>query len=317
MSGDSATAEIGMIWAQTHTGVIGDAGTMPWHLPEDLAHFKTTTRGAPVVMGRRTWESFPERYRPLPGRQNIVITRDQHAAEQIRTQGGHPVASLDEGIELASDAAPEKIWIIGGGRVYAETVDRGLADLAVITVIQSEASGDTSAPALTPEWELTDREPAAGRHQGANGLRFHIETHRRQPEMTETSRATEAQPAGPNASQPASQPASPRADQGPSQPASQPASPRADQASQATSTNLMMLGLGGYLILPFLALFTVTLGFVLVLNDRILPGLAFLFVAQLWVAGGLWAHLKRRRLLQEIKEARGSTEGPQAPGATG
>ncbi|MGJ9373007.1 NF038396 family protein [Nesterenkonia sp. CF4.4] len=78
-----------------------------------------------------------------------------------------------------------------------------------------------------------------------------------------------------------------------------------------------MLGLGGYLILPFLALFTVTLGFVLVLNDRILPGLAFLFVAQIWVAGGLWAHLSRRRLLQEIKDARGTDETPEAPGVAG
>lgn len=94
---------------------------------------------------------------------------------------------------------------------------------------------------------------------------------------------------------------SPPAEQQPSK-----SSPAAgtDPASQASSTNLMMLGLGGYLILPFLALFTVTLGFVLVLNDRIVPGLAFLFIAQIWVAGGLWAHLKRRRLLQEIKDAR-------------
>ncbi|MCH8560566.1 NF038396 family protein [Nesterenkonia sp. LB17] len=89
-----------------------------------------------------------------------------------------------------------------------------------------------------------------------------------------------------------------------------PPAPNAHKASQASSTNLMMLGLGGYLILPFLALFTVTLGFVLVLNDRIIPGLVFLFVAQLWVAGGLWAHLSRRRLLQEIKEARKSEEAP-------
>ncbi|MCH8562832.1 dihydrofolate reductase [Nesterenkonia sp. YGD6] len=179
MSIRSIAADIGMIWAQTHTGVIGDAGTMPWHLPEDLAHFKATTRGAPVVMGRRTWESFPAKYRPLPGRQNIVITADQRAADQIRALGGHPVASLDEGLEIASASRAEKIWIIGGGRVYAETVDRRIADLAVITVIQSEVSGDTSAPTLTPEWELTQREPAAGTHQGADGLRYHIETHRR------------------------------------------------------------------------------------------------------------------------------------------
>ncbi|WP_369797169.1 MULTISPECIES: NF038396 family protein [Nesterenkonia] len=135
--------------------------------------------------------------------------------------------------------------------------------------------------------------------------------------MTETSRATEAQPAAPNTAQAAPKSAPQAMPQSASQATPQGASQSPDQASQATSTNLMMLGLGGYLILPFLALFTVTLGFVLVLNDRILPGLAFLFVAQLWVAGGLWAHLKRRRLLQEIKEARGSTESPETPGARG
>lgn len=315
MSGNPATAEIGMIWAQTHTGVIGDAGAMPWHLPEDMAHFTATTRGAAVVMGRRTWESFPAKYRPLPGRQNIVITSDQHAAEQIRELGGHPVASLDEGLEVASGSAAEKIWIIGGGQVYAEAVQRGLADLAVITVIKSSASGDTSAPALTEDWELTQRDPAAGTHQGANGLEYRIETHRRNRGLTETT--SPSRHAVLNADQGAARSADQGADRKADEGADRSADQRQDQAAQATSTNLMMLGLGGYLILPFLALFTVTLGFVLVLNDRILPGLAFLFVAQIWVAGGLWAHLKRRRLLQEIKEARGASATPEAPGAAG
>lgn len=179
MSSPRHAVEIGMIWAQTQTGVIGDAGAMPWHLPEDLAHFKATTRGAPVIMGRRTWESFPAKYRPLPDRQNIVITADPDAAEQIRALGGHPAADLDAGIDIASASPVERIWIIGGGRVYAETVARRLAALAVITVIQTSADGDTCAPALTPEWELTRREPAAGTHRGANGLEYHIETHRR------------------------------------------------------------------------------------------------------------------------------------------
>ena len=66
---------VGMIWAQTPDRVIGRDGTMPWHLPEDLAHFKEHTLGHPVIMGRRTWESFPERFRPLPGRTNIVVSR--------------------------------------------------------------------------------------------------------------------------------------------------------------------------------------------------------------------------------------------------
>ncbi|GAA1148964.1 NF038396 family protein [Nesterenkonia lutea] len=73
--------------------------------------------------------------------------------------------------------------------------------------------------------------------------------------------------------------------------------------ARENSSRLLMLGLGGYLVLPILALVTVTLGFILVLNDRLVPGLGFLFVAQIWVAGGLWAHLSRRRLLRGASEA--------------
>src|SRR5699024_616550 len=71
---------IGLIWAQARGGVIGAGGTMPWHLSEDLKHFSRTTTGSPVVMGRRTWESFPPRFRPLPGRTNIVIAREDAVA---------------------------------------------------------------------------------------------------------------------------------------------------------------------------------------------------------------------------------------------
>ena len=68
---------VGLIWAEAHGGVIGAEGGMPWNVPEDLAHFKEITLGAPVIMGRKTWDSLPERFRPLPGRENIVITRQQ------------------------------------------------------------------------------------------------------------------------------------------------------------------------------------------------------------------------------------------------
>ncbi|NMA76529.1 MAG: dihydrofolate reductase, partial [Actinomycetales bacterium] len=88
-----------MIWAQARGGVIGAAGTMPWHLPEDLRHFSRTTKGSPVVMGRRTWESFPPKYRPLPGRINIVITRDDGFA----AEGAVRARDLPEGLRLARD----------------------------------------------------------------------------------------------------------------------------------------------------------------------------------------------------------------------
>ena len=73
---------LGAIWTQTDAGIIGRDGDMPWYAPEDLAHFKKVTLGAPVIMGRRTWESLPPRFRPLPGRTNIVISRSVTEAEE-------------------------------------------------------------------------------------------------------------------------------------------------------------------------------------------------------------------------------------------
>ena len=84
---------LGAIWAQTDAGIIGRNGDMPWYAPEDLAHFKKVTLGAPVIMGRRTWESFPPRFRPLPGRTNIVISRSVTEAKE--RDGALWVPSLD------------------------------------------------------------------------------------------------------------------------------------------------------------------------------------------------------------------------------
>ena len=160
-------SRIGLIWAQARGGVIGAGGTMPWHLPEDLKHFSRTTAGAPVVMGRRTWQSFPPKYRPLPGRTNIVITRDDDFAEEgaVRARG------LDEALELAS-AAPggaEIIWVIGGGAVYREAIDR--ASLLVVTEIDLEVEGDTTAPEI-PAGFTADGDPQW--QQSASGLRHRV-----------------------------------------------------------------------------------------------------------------------------------------------
>ena len=108
---------IGLIWAEARGGVIGAGGTMPWHVPEDLAHFKEVTLGVPVVMGRRTWESLPERFRPLPGRENVVITRQRDwSADGARTSGS--VSEALDGLEEA--------WVIGGGEIFREVI--GSAD---------------------------------------------------------------------------------------------------------------------------------------------------------------------------------------------
>lgn len=165
------TPVIGMIWAQTVDGVIGRGGSMPWHLPEDLAHFKRTTEGHPVIMGRRTWESFPEKYRPLPGRTNIVVSRQK--PDPADYPGAVVVGSLEDAFsEARRSEGADEVWIIGGGQVYAEAA--GHANAALVTVIDSAEEGDTYAPALANSWNLAGVEPSEGWNTSRNGTRFRI-----------------------------------------------------------------------------------------------------------------------------------------------
>ncbi len=159
---------IGLIWAQTENGVIGRDGGIPWHVPEDMAHFKATTTGHPVIMGRRTWESFPPAFRPLPDRTNIVISRSG-----VDLPGAVVVDSLDAALH-AAQASPgsEEIWVIGGGRVYADAMER--ANAALITVVESTVDGDTVAPALGTDWALAALSPEAGWLESSKGPRYRI-----------------------------------------------------------------------------------------------------------------------------------------------
>jgi dihydrofolate reductase len=140
--------------------VIGQGGVLPWHLPEDLAHFKRTTMGAPVIMGRKTWDSLPPRFRPLPGRINIVITRQAgwHA------NGAQRAGSLAEAISLG--AAHPRAWVIGGAQIYAQALP--LADCAEVTEIEADIEGDAFAPQFGPAWQEIARE----RHRSATGLHY-------------------------------------------------------------------------------------------------------------------------------------------------
>lgn len=162
---------VGMIWAQAANGVIGRNNTMPWHLREDFEHFRSLTSGHPVIMGRRTWESLPAKSRPLPGRTNIVITSDPGWA----AGGALRAHSLTDalGIAYRQDGA-EQIWIIGGGRVYAEAVN--IADTAVITKIDSDVEGDTFAPVLDGSWVIDGASPEGDWSTAATGLRYRFET---------------------------------------------------------------------------------------------------------------------------------------------
>ena len=152
--------KLGLIWAQARGRVIGKDGVMPWHLPEDLAHFKRTTLHAPVIMGRKTWDSLPPRFRPLPGRRNVVITRDAAWS----APGAERAGSLDEALALCAGA--ETVWITGGAEIYRLALPR--AHVAVVTEIEADHEGDAFAPQLGDDWHETARE----RHVSASGVPY-------------------------------------------------------------------------------------------------------------------------------------------------
>jgi dihydrofolate reductase len=153
---------LGMVWAQSTAGVIGRDGRLPWRLPEDMVHFVELTTGHPVIMGRRTWESLPERFRPLPGRRTIVLSR----RPGFEAPGAEVVGSLAEAVRLA-DGDGEMAWLAGGAAVYAAGAD-GLATVAEVTEVDTDVPGDTYAPPLTG-WRL---ERAGEWLTSATGLRY-------------------------------------------------------------------------------------------------------------------------------------------------
>ena len=151
-----AKSEIAMIVACSENGVIGREGDLPWHLPDDLRHFMRSTKGCPVIMGRKTFESLDK---PLPQRINIVLSRTMPNSTDpaVRVAG-----DLDKAIELAresicEDGQSRPVWIAGGGTIYEQAVDR--ADLIVRTLIHLEVDGDASFPSLDEaKWELSRAE---------------------------------------------------------------------------------------------------------------------------------------------------------------
>lgn len=164
MSAFGERPRINLIYARAANGVIGKGGTMPWHLPEDLAHFKQLTHGCPVIMGRKTWDSLPPKFRPLPGRANIVITRQGGWQDE----GAQRASSLEEALQLAGTASD--IWVIGGAQIYAQA--EPIARRAEITDIAQDFDGDAHAPVLDAAW----RETARTAHVSGKGLRYSFVT---------------------------------------------------------------------------------------------------------------------------------------------
>ena len=159
--------EIALIYARAANGVIGKDNQLPWHLPEDMAHFKQLTQGAPVIMGRKTWDSLPPRFRPLPGRSNIVVTRQPDWSQN----GAQRAPSLREALQFCEQSAT--VWVIGGAQIYAEALP--LAHRLEVTEIDRDFDGDAHAPVLDTTWH----EAARSRHVSSNGLPFSFVTYQR------------------------------------------------------------------------------------------------------------------------------------------
>ena len=159
---------INMIYARAANGVIGHNNAMPWHLPEDLAHFKKLTLGCPVIMGRKTWDSLPPKFRPLPGRTNLVITRQT----DWQADGATAADSLQAALALCQ--ADSDIWIIGGAQIYAQA--EPLASRIEMTCIYKTYDGDAFAPTLGSQWQQSQKQD----HMSSTGLNFSFITYTRQ-----------------------------------------------------------------------------------------------------------------------------------------
>lgn len=143
-----------IIVAYSRNNIIGNQGHMPWNIPSDLAYFKETTMGCPIIMGRVTWESLG---RPLPGRLNIVVSRDS----SYSVEGAELTSDLKSAIALAKEQAPsEDTFIIGGAQIYTHALEDNLVDRIYATEIHNSIEGDAAFPEIdTDTWEEVSRDP--------------------------------------------------------------------------------------------------------------------------------------------------------------
>ncbi|HET9875954.1 MAG TPA: dihydrofolate reductase [Mycobacterium sp.] len=157
---------VALIWAQSTSGIIGRHGGIPWRLPEDQARFKQLTLGHTVVMGRRTWESLPASVRPLPGRTNVVLTRQA----DYRADGARVLSTLD------ATLGGGQIWVIGGAQIYALALP--LASRCEVTEVDIDLprqDADAVAPVLDEEWQGSTGDWLTS----STGLRYRFDSYRR------------------------------------------------------------------------------------------------------------------------------------------
>jgi dihydrofolate reductase len=161
-------ATLSLIAAVARHGAIGKNNALLWHEPEDQKHFRLVTLGCPVLMGRKTWDSLPPRFKPLPGRRNIVVTRDAN----WRADGAEAAGSLDAA--LAMTAKAPKVFVIGGANLYAHALP--LANELMLTEIDAEFDADT----YFPRWDRSlFRQTARQRHTTEQGIAYSFVTYTR------------------------------------------------------------------------------------------------------------------------------------------
>jgi dihydrofolate reductase len=164
----SELTKVAAIVAMDESRVIGSNGTLPWHVPADMAHFRELTKGHVVVMGRKTWDSLPGAFRPLPGRINVVVSRNP--SQVALPDGVLAATSPEEGVALARKIAEERgksVWIIGGAELYRALLP--VCDEVHLTVVTGKYEGDAWLPAF--EHEFTHASARSG-----DGCTFHVYT---------------------------------------------------------------------------------------------------------------------------------------------
>ncbi|MDF1608452.1 dihydrofolate reductase [Hoeflea sp. YIM 152468] len=169
MSETPAALKIVLVAAHARNGVIGRDGDMPWRLPSDLKHFKAATLGTPVIMGRKTYLSIG---RPLPGRANIVVSRSGFAADGVET-----VDSIERALDLARKHARQsganQVSVIGGGQIYALTIDR--ADELLLTEVDADLEGDTVFPEIDSNlWQKVSLSDPVRTEKDSHSVRFAV-----------------------------------------------------------------------------------------------------------------------------------------------
>ena len=153
---------VSLIVAVSENKVIGKDNDLVWHLPNDMKLFRDTTKGHFVIMGRKNYESIPHKYRPLPSRTNVIVTRQ----DDYKAEGCLVVNSVEKAIEIAQKAGDKEPFVIGGGQIYKHAIENNLVDRIYLTRVHTEIDGDTYFDDLDDSWKLvhTDLHPKDKKH---------------------------------------------------------------------------------------------------------------------------------------------------------